>query len=245
MSSYRRAVSAWSAFPREGGLIDWSGYTVLPGLIDMHAHVADGFADTNDPTDPLKHTAAETAFKDAQTAGVMLEAGFTTIRDVGVYRGLSDVALRNAIESGEVEGPRMVVAGAYITVPGGGGAVTGSSPEVIIPADFRLREVRDANEARDRARYLLQHGADFIKLVATGAVLAIGSEPGQLELSEAEMKALPWSRPETSGSTGISTMATGSTIRVRRTVGPRNTRARTGKPRNGSGRDFARRSRRG
>jgi imidazolonepropionase-like amidohydrolase len=81
------------------------------------------------------------------------------------------------------------VAGGYITVPGGGGAVTGFSPDVIIPAEFRLGEVRDPTEARDRARYLLQHGADFIKLIATGAVLALGSEPGQLELSEPEMKA--------------------------------------------------------
>jgi imidazolonepropionase-like amidohydrolase len=83
----------------------------------------------------------------------------------------------------------MTVAGAYITVPGGGGAVTGASPDVAIPADFRLGEVRSPDEARERARYLFQHGADFIKLIATGAVLAMGSEPGQLELTEAEMKA--------------------------------------------------------
>jgi imidazolonepropionase-like amidohydrolase len=108
---------------------------------------------------------------------------------VGVYRALSDVALRDAISAGEVLGPRMWVAGGYITVPGGGGAITGLSPEITIPAEFRVGEVRDAVEARDRARYLLQHGADFIKLIATGAVLALGSEPGQMELSDAEMKA--------------------------------------------------------
>ena len=183
------AVAPWSAPAGEGTVIDWSHFTVLPGLIDMHTHISQGYADNNDPTDPLKHSVAATAYKAAESARIMLEAGFTSVRDVGVYRGLTDVALRDAIELGEVEGPRMLVAGAYITVPGGGGAVTGFSPDVIIPADFQLGEVRDPAEARDRARYLLQHGADFIKLIATGAVLALGSEPGQLELSEAEMKA--------------------------------------------------------
>jgi imidazolonepropionase-like amidohydrolase len=183
------AVAPWTAPAGDGSVIDWSRFTVLPGLIDMHTHISQGYADNNDPTDPLKHSVAATAYKAAESARTMLEAGFTSVRDVGVYRGLTDVALRDAIELGEVVGPRMLVAGAYITVPGGGGAVTGFSPDVIIPADFQLGEVRDPTEARDRARYLLQHGADFIKLIATGAVLALGSEPGQLELSEAEMKA--------------------------------------------------------
>lgn len=183
------AVAPWSAPAGDATVIDWSQLTVLPGLIDMHTHISQGYADNNDPTDPLKHSVAATAYKAAESARIMLEAGFTSVRDVGVYRGLSDVALRDAIELGEVEGPRMLVAGAYITVPGGGGAVTGFSPDVVIPADFQLGEVRNPGEARDRARYLLQHGADFIKLIATGAVLALGSEPGQLELSEEEMKA--------------------------------------------------------
>jgi imidazolonepropionase-like amidohydrolase len=183
------AVGPWSPSTSSDPVIDWSQLTVLPGLIDMHTHISQGYADNNDPTDPLKHSVAETAYKAAESARTMLEAGFTSVRDVGVYRGLSDVALRDAINLGEVEGPRMLVAGAYITVPGGGGAVTGFAPDVIIPADFQLGEVRDPTEARDRVRYLIQHGADFIKLIATGAVLALGSEPGQLELSEAEMKA--------------------------------------------------------
>ena len=87
--------------------------------------------------------------------------------------------LRDAINAGEVEGPRMFVAGGYITTPGGGGEIDALAPDIPLPETFRIGEVRNASEARDRARYLLDHGADFIKLIATGAVLALGSEPGR------------------------------------------------------------------
>ncbi len=169
--------------------VDWSGYTVLPGLIDMHTHVADGFPTGSDPAEALKHSEAETVLKGAEAARTMLRAGFTTIRDAGAYRGLTDVALRDAINQGWVEGPRMFVAGGYISAPGGGGAVTGMARDVTVPEAFRLGEVRNPDEARDRVRFMLQNGSDFIKIIATGAVLALGSVPGALELSEAEIKA--------------------------------------------------------
>jgi imidazolonepropionase-like amidohydrolase len=183
------AVTPWRATANDAAAVDWSGLTVLPGLIDLHTHVADGFGQSSDPAEPLKHGEAETILKGAEAARIMLHAGFTTVRDVGVYRGLTDVALRDAINRGWVEGPRMFVAGGYITIPGGGGSVGGLPAGQSPPAAFRLGEARNAREARDRARYLLDHGADFIKLIATGAVLAIGSEPGALELSPAQMKA--------------------------------------------------------
>lgn len=169
--------------------IDWSPYTVLPGLIDLHTHLSDGYGDSADPAEPLKHSEAATILKGAEAARTELRAGFTTVRDVGVYRGLTDIALRDAINAGEVEGPRMFVAGGYITTPGGGGEINALAADVPVPEAFRLGEVRNPAEARDRARFFLDHGADFIKLIATGAVLAIGSEPGALELSPDEMKA--------------------------------------------------------
>ena len=184
------AISPWQA---TGGpaAVDWTGYTVLPGLIDLHTHLADGAidADESDPAAPLKHSEADTILKGAVAARTELRSGFTTVRDVGVYRGLTDIALRDAINAGEVEGPRMYVAGGYITVPGGGGEINALAADVPVPEAFRMGEVRNPAEARDRARYFLDHGADFIKLIATGAVLAIGSIPGALELSPEEMKA--------------------------------------------------------
>jgi imidazolonepropionase-like amidohydrolase len=181
--------SPWRGVRADGRLIDWSGKWVLPGLIDLHTHVADGYGQTDDPAEPLKHSEGATVLKGAEMARVTLHSGFTTVRDVGVYRGLTDVALRNAIAAGEVEGPRMIVAGGYITIPGGGGAVTGARPGTVIGPEFRIGEVRSPEEARARVKAIIDGGADFIKLIATGAVLAVGSEPGALELTPEEMKA--------------------------------------------------------
>ena len=169
--------------------LDWSRRWVLPGLIDLHTHVADGYVEGKDPAEPLKHSPAATALKGAEAARIMLHSGFTTVRDVGVYRGLGDVALRDAIRAGEVEGPRMVVAGGYITIPGGGGAVTGAPKDAIIGPEFQIGEVRSPDEARAAVDRLIHGGADFIKLIATGAVLAVGSDAGALELTPAEMQA--------------------------------------------------------
>ncbi len=182
------SVGPWRDSEGAAGL-DWSEFTVLPGLIDLHTHIADGAAESSDTVDPFKHSEAATILKAAAAARTMLRAGFTTVREVGVFRGLTDVDLRDAINAGDVEGPRMFVAGGYITTPGGGGEVSGLARDMPVPETFRVGVVHNAAEARDRARYLLDHGADFIKLIATGAVLALGSEPGALELSPEEMKA--------------------------------------------------------
>jgi imidazolonepropionase-like amidohydrolase len=181
--------SPWRGVRADGKLIDWSGKWVMPGLIDLHTHIADGIGQTDDPAEPLKHSEAATILKGAEMARITLHGGFTTVRDVGVYRGLTDVALRDAIAAGEVAGPRMFVAGGYVTSPGGGGAVTGAPAGTVIGPEFRIGEARTPEEARARVKAIIGGGADFIKLIATGAVLAIGSEPGALELSPETMKA--------------------------------------------------------
>jgi len=183
------AVEPWSPPPAGAAIIDWSGMTVLPGLIDMHTHLTD-WGQTNNIAEPLLHSQQAVALIGAEHARVTLRAGFTTVHDVGCYRAFSDVALRDAINAGWVEGPRMNVVGAYITVPGGGGEVTGFAPEVVVPADMRVGVVTDANDAKLKTTYLFTHGVNTIKMIATGAVLTEGTEPGQLELSEEEMRAV-------------------------------------------------------
>jgi imidazolonepropionase-like amidohydrolase len=116
-------------------------------------------------------------------------AGFTSVRDVGTFRAFVDVALRDAIDDGTVLGPRMQVAGAYVTVSNGGGEVTGLAPDVILPAEMRAGVANSAAEVRQRVREILQHRADFIKIIATGAVLAAGTKPGAMEYTEEEIRA--------------------------------------------------------
>jgi imidazolonepropionase-like amidohydrolase len=122
-------------------------------------------------------------------ARATLAAGFTTVRDVGTYRALVDVALRNAINAGQVEGPRMFVAGAYVTVTNGGGEVTGLPEGLVIPDEMRRGVADNADEVRKRVRELLAGGADFIKIVATGAVFTAGTTPSAPEYTEEEMRA--------------------------------------------------------
>jgi imidazolonepropionase-like amidohydrolase len=182
------AVTPYAPPPPGAPMLDWSAYTVLPGLIDMHVHLADA-DETNNVAEPLLHSTAEIALLGARHARETLEAGFTTVHDVGCFRAFADVALRDAINRGDVPGPRMSAVGAYITIPGGGGEVTGFAPDVVVPADMRVGVVLDAADTTRKVDYLFQQGADSIKLIATGAVLAPGTEPGQQELTQDEMHA--------------------------------------------------------
>ena len=183
-----KAVGKCGRAPKAAEVIDWRRYTVLPGLIDLHTHLAD-VEQSADLAAPLKTSPAQTLVIGAANAKATLMAGFTTVRDVGTYRGLADVALRDAISQGRTPGPRMFVAGAYITIPGGGGELNGVMPNDQLPADMRLGVVRSAGDASKAAEFLIGKGADQLKLIATGAVLAVGTEPGTPELSEEQMRA--------------------------------------------------------
>jgi imidazolonepropionase-like amidohydrolase len=111
------------------------------------------------------------------------------VRDVGPYRAFVDVALRNAINARQVEGPCMFVAGAYVTAPGGGGEVTGLPDALKVPAEMRRGVASNADEVRQRVRELLAGGADFIKVIATGAVFTSGTTPSAPEFTEEEIRA--------------------------------------------------------
>jgi len=183
------AVAACGPTPKGAERVDWSGFTVLPGLIDLHTHLADA-GQSADLALPLKTSPAATALIGAHNARLTLEAGFTTVRDVGTYRGLTDMALRGAINAGHVPGPRMFVAGAYITIPKGGGELNGVIPNDQLPSDMRLGVASTPEEAAAKTAFLIEQGADFIKTIATGAVLAIGTEPGEPELTEDQLRAV-------------------------------------------------------
>jgi imidazolonepropionase-like amidohydrolase len=183
------AIHPGTARPPSGArVLDLSRHSVLPGLIDCHAHLI-GDLTSADALLPLQRSAAQEAFSGVRNARSTLLAGFTTVRDVGTYRALVDVALRDAIEDGTVIGPRTAVAGAYVTVTGGGGELVGAAPDVALPADYRFGVANGADQVRERVRAILNGGADFIKLIATGAVLTQGTRPGASEYTEAEIRA--------------------------------------------------------
>src|ERR1700694_4771982 len=179
------AVGA-KTIPDGAQVIDLSKMTVLPGLVDCHTHLAD-LADA-EPLDVLRRTAAEAAYLAIPNASVTLLAGFTTVRDVGVYRALNDVAMRDAIARGIIIGPRMYVAGAYITISEGAGAMTGLSPDIQLPPDLRFGEANSPWEVRQRIRVLAHRGADHIKVLSTGAVLTHGSNPKSVEFTPDELR---------------------------------------------------------
>jgi imidazolonepropionase-like amidohydrolase len=183
------AVGKNLAIPRDATVIDLSKMTVLPGLINCHTHLADGKYGEDDPTLQLKKSASQSVLESIPNARATLESGFTTVRDVGVYRALNDVALRDAINNGYVIGPRMYVAGAYITITGGAGAMTGMAPDIQLPWDFHYGEANSPWEVRQKVRLLAHDGADHIKVLATGAVLTHGSNPKSQEFTPEELQA--------------------------------------------------------
>lgn len=188
-----RIVSVGKGYDRPADLplLDLREYTCLPGLIEMHDHITELPEDTADYSIYLRRTAEEQAELSRQQAEATLLAGFTTVRNVGVYRSWSDRELRDAINGGEVAGPRMQIVGYYLTIPGGGGALNlpGIS-DAEIPARLRAGVAHGPEQFRLKAQAAIDGDADLLKVIASGAVLAHGSVPGEPEMTPEELAAV-------------------------------------------------------
>ncbi len=185
------AVGEDVALPAATPLLELASHTCLPGLIDMHTHLSDLPGDTADLRVYHRRSLEQQVAIGRVNARTTLLAGFTSVRDVGTYVAWSDRALRDEIARGELVGPRMQISGFYLTVPGGGGdLVVPGVPEAEIPAFVRTGVARGPDAFRQRAKLAVDGGADLIKVIASGAVLAYGGVPGEPEMTPEEIRAV-------------------------------------------------------
>jgi imidazolonepropionase-like amidohydrolase len=174
---------AESKAPTDAIRIDLPNATILPGLIDAHTHL------TSDPKfgyDRLGISVTREALIGARNARVTLQAGFTTVRNVGAG-GYSDVALRDAINAGDVPGPRMLVSGPALSITGG------HCDNNLLPYEYHATSdgVADGVAAvQHKVRENIKYGADLIKVCATGGVLSKGDDPQASQYTLEEMKAI-------------------------------------------------------
>lgn len=180
----RVAPSAAVAIPSGARVIDLADYTVLPGLLDMHVHLV---GDANvQGYEQLADSLPRSTLHGAANARRTLEAGFTTVRNVGAP-GFADVALRDAIDAGDIPGPRMRVSGPALGITGG------HCDANLLPVDYRNygEGVADGPwEIRKKVRDNVKYGADLTKYCATGGVLSKGTSVGMQQYTAEEMLAL-------------------------------------------------------
>ena len=165
-------------------VVDLGDATLLPGLIDLHTHLTDRVG-THWEEVLTTTTPSQAALWGAANALTTLRAGFTTVRDMGPTWPYTDVDLRDIIDEGVLPGPRMQVAGNYVSSTGGAGDARQFSIYVDVPVVRNLADGVDAVRAAVRTNH--KNGADFTKILATGAVLSQGMSPGAQQYSDAEL----------------------------------------------------------
>jgi imidazolonepropionase-like amidohydrolase len=180
------AISPTASTPAKPGdrVVDLTGYTLMPGLIDVHTHLT--MATNFDPYFELSMTPGKEAIIGVENAKTTLEAGFTSVRNVGA-NGFTDVALRDEINEGHIPGPHMQVSGPPLGITGG------HMDENLLPEQYHVvgEGVADGIPAvQHMVRQNIKYGADLIKIGASGGVLSKGDDPQASQYTKEEMQAI-------------------------------------------------------
>ena len=189
-----RIIAVTSSQPKAvspDALLDLSALTCLPGLINTHVHFDGNPEDSVDYSVYARRTREDNLELILNNAETTLLTGFTTVRHVGAWFPDAVYEARARIRKGNAPGPRILTAGPYLTIPGGGGDLT--FPEISpdqIPAESQQGIASSPTEFAQRAEDAILAGADFLKVIASGAVFSVGTDPGAPEMTQADIEAV-------------------------------------------------------
>ena len=183
-----KGVGSNLVIPDSATILDFSNATVLPGLIDCHTHITSQSGDKY--YERFRKSIVDYAILAPAYALKTLQAGFTSVRDLG-SKSFLDVAMKKAINSGKIPGPRMQTAGYYISSTGGHGDLVGFSPMLDFGGLEEMTGVADGIDGvRKKVRYLVKYGADVIKFGASAGVLSEEESVGAAQYTQEEMNAI-------------------------------------------------------